>query len=49
MKIKGLCKLYGHKWIYNFPIGSLPKAARCKRCKKKVEFDVKTLEWKVVA
>lgn len=33
--MKFLCKLFGHKWRYNFP--SMPNKRICKRCYEKEE------------
>lgn len=39
------CKIFGHKWKYNFPISSFPNKSICKRCNKKARLDLGTLEW----
>lgn len=44
--IRMFCKLFGHNFRYNFP--SLPNKCICKRCNLKMQFDVFTLEWKIV-
>ena len=43
-KIK--CKLFGHKWRYNFK--SLPNKAICKRCCYKSKLNIHNLEWEEV-
>ena len=43
----GLCKLYGHRWRYNFPKNSMPNKAICKRCKIEAQLNLKTLEWEI--
>lgn len=43
MSNKLICKIFGHKWKYNFP--SLPNKAICSRCKIKAELNLRTLEW----
>jgi len=40
---KIICKIFGHKWRYNFP--SLPSCCICKRCYRKKQVDLKTLKW----
>jgi hypothetical protein len=41
-----ICRVFGHKWRYNFP--SLPNKAICARCKAKEKLDLHTLEWESV-
>ena len=40
---KLLCKLFGHKWRYNFL--TLPNKCICSRCKRKEQLDLYLLEW----
>ena len=41
-----MCRIFGHKWKYNFP--SLPNKAICTRCKAKEKLDLYTLEWESI-
>lgn len=41
-----MCRIFGHKWKYNFP--SLPNKAICTRCKAKAKLDLHTLEWESI-
>jgi hypothetical protein len=41
-----ICRVFGHKWKYNFP--SLPNKAICTRCKSKAKLDLHTLDWESV-
>jgi len=40
---KIICRIFGHKWKYNFP--SQPNKAICCRCKIKAKLNLRTLEW----
>ena len=40
-----LCKIFGHKWKYNFPVGSIPFRAICSRCEIKMKLNLAFLEW----
>jgi len=41
-----MCRIFGHKWKYNFP--SLPNKAICTRCKAKAKLNLRTLEWESI-
>lgn len=41
-----LCRFFGHKWRYNFPISSMPNKAICEKCYAKSKL---TLDWEVVS
>ena len=43
MKIR--CKIFGHSFKYNFPLGSLPNKRICKHCYKKEVLNIRTREW----
>lgn len=43
---KILCKLFGHKFLYNFK--SIPNKMICERCRVKYKLNLKTLEWERV-
>lgn len=43
MSYKFICKILGHKWLYNFL--SLPDKCICKRCGHKAIYDYKTMTW----
>ena len=43
---KLICKILGHKFLYNFSM--LPNKCICARCKEKYELDLSILEWKQV-
>lgn len=38
-----ICCIIGHNFVYNH--ASLPNKCICKRCDKKMKFDLKNLEW----
>lgn len=38
-----MCKIFGHKFIYNFKW--MPSRCMCKRCYVKFNYDVTKLEW----
>ena len=40
------CKLFGHKWLMNFP--SMSDRCICDRCNIKSELNLHTLEWEIV-
>lgn len=40
------CKIWGCKYVYNFP--SIPNRAICIKCKRKLELNLKTLEWEFI-
>jgi len=40
------CKLWDCKYVYNFP--SIPNRAICVKCKRKLELNLRTLEWEFV-
>lgn len=47
MKINEIkCKLFGHKWRYNFK--SMPSKAICERCHCKSKLNIYNLEWEEV-
>jgi hypothetical protein len=40
------CKLWDCKYVYNF--NSIPNKAICIKCKRKIELNLKTLQWEFV-
>ncbi len=44
-----MCRFFGHKWRYNFPISSMPNKAICKKCYIKSKLNLRTLDWEVVS
>ena len=44
-----ICRIFGHKWRFNFPIRSLPSKAMCARCHSKLKFIPKELGWEEVS
>lgn len=40
---KIICKIFGHKWVYNF--NTLPNKCICTRCHQKQELGLEKLEW----
>jgi hypothetical protein len=40
------CKIWDCKYVYNFH--SIPNKAICIKCKRKIELNLKTLEWEFV-
>lgn len=44
-----MCRFFGHKWRYNFPISSMPNKAICEKCYSKSKLNLRTLEWEVVS
>jgi hypothetical protein len=44
-----MCRFFGHKWRYNFPISSIPNKAICEKCYAKSKLNLRTLDWEVVA
>jgi len=40
------CKIFGHKWKYNFK--TMPSKAICECCCIKSKFNIYTLEWESV-
>jgi len=43
---KIICRIFGHKWRYNFK--SMPSKAICSECCIKSKFNIYTLEWESV-
>ena len=43
---KLLCKIFGHKWLYNFK--TMPSKAICSRCKCKAKENFRYAEWEYV-
>lgn len=43
-----MCRFFGHKWRYNFPISSIPNKAICEKCYAKSKLNLRTLDWEVV-
>ncbi|MFE3869513.1 hypothetical protein ACFX5E_15720 [Flavobacterium sp. LS2P90] len=41
-----ICKIWDCKYVYNF--SSIPNRAICVRCKRKLELNLRTLEWELV-
>lgn len=44
-----MCRFFGHKWRYNFPISSMPNKAICEKCYAKSKLNLRTLDWEVVS
>lgn len=44
-----MCRFFGHKWRYNFPISSIPNKAICQKCYAKSKLNLITLDWEVVS
>ena len=44
-----LCRFFGHRLKYNFPILSMPNKAICKKCYAKYKLNLITLDWEVVS
>ncbi len=44
-----MCRFFGHKWRYNFPISSIPNKAICQKCYAKSKLNLRTLDWEVVS
>jgi hypothetical protein len=44
-----MCRLFGHKWRYNFPISSIPNKAICKRCYSKSSLNLNSLDWEIIS
>jgi len=44
-----MCRFFGHKWRYNFPISSIPNKAICEKCYVKAKLNLRTLDWEVVS
>jgi len=40
------CKIWDCEYVYNFP--SIPNRAICIKCKRKLELNLRTLEWEFV-
>lgn len=45
---KIICYFFKHKWVYNFPLQSMPNKAICKRCYIKSRLNLTTLDWFIV-
>ena len=45
---KIICTIFGHSYLYNFPVTSQPNRAICKRCRQKEELNLPTMEWRKV-
>ena len=37
------CKIFGHKWLFNF--STMPNKCICSCCRIKAKFNLYTLEW----
>jgi len=44
-----MCRFFGHRWRYNFPISSMPNKAICDRCFAKSKLNLRSLDWEVVS